>query len=65
MTSNLAVVQQSVDELSSDLGQMRRDATNLQTTGEALFDKISEPPAGRRAIPQAHTASIPAPTAVR
>jgi hypothetical protein len=43
MSSVLAAVQQNVDELSSGLGQMKRDITNLQTTEQALFDKISEP----------------------
>jgi hypothetical protein len=44
MSSGLAAVQQSVNELSSALGQMRRDISNLETSEQALFDKISEPP---------------------
>jgi hypothetical protein len=44
MSSGLAAVRQSVDELASGLRQMKRDITNLQTTEQALFDKISEPP---------------------
>jgi hypothetical protein len=43
-SSGLAAVRQSVDELSGGLEQMRRDITNLQTTEQAIFDKISEPP---------------------
>jgi hypothetical protein len=42
-SSGLAAVRESLDELSSGLEQMRRDITNLQTTEQALFDKISEP----------------------
>jgi hypothetical protein len=51
ISSGLAAVQQSVDELSSGLGQMRRDITNLQTTEQAVFDKISEPPPSSVAPP--------------
>jgi hypothetical protein len=50
-SSGLAAVRQSVDELSSGLEQMRRDITNLQTTGQALFDKLSEPPPRPAAAP--------------
>jgi hypothetical protein len=64
-SSGLAAVRQSVDELSSGLEQMRRDITNLQTTEQALFDKISEPPprpadAPPRSTPRASQAPIPA-----
>ena len=44
MSSGLAAIRQSVDELANGLGQMKRDITNLQTTEQALFDKVSEPP---------------------
>jgi hypothetical protein len=44
MSSDLGAVQQRVNELSSGLGQMRRDIANLQTTEQALFGKVSEPP---------------------
>jgi hypothetical protein len=65
MSSGLAAVQQSVDEFSSGLGQMRRDITNLQTTEQALFDKVSEPPprpaaASPRSTPRPSQAPIPA-----
>jgi uncharacterized coiled-coil protein SlyX len=67
MSYGLAAVQQSVDELSGRLGQMRRDITNLQTTEQALFDKISEPPPRLAGAPP--TRSTPqrsqAPTPVR
>jgi hypothetical protein len=56
MSSGLAAVQQSVDELSGGLGQMKRDITNLQTTEQALFDKISEP------LPQPAARSTPRPS---
>ena len=45
MSSGLAAIRQSVDQLDNGLGQMRRDITNLQTTDQAIFDKISERPA--------------------
>jgi hypothetical protein len=45
MSSGLAAVQQSIGELAGGLGQMRRDIANLQTSEQALFDKISELPA--------------------
>ena len=45
MSSGLAAVRQSIGELAGGLGQMRRDIANLQTSEQALFDKISEPPA--------------------
>jgi uncharacterized coiled-coil protein SlyX len=61
MSSRLAAVRQSVDELSGGLGQMRRDITNLQTTEQALFDKISEPPP-RPAAPPARSTSRPSQT---
>jgi hypothetical protein len=65
ISSGLAAVQHSVDELSSDLGQMRRDITNLQKTEQALFDKISEPPRPAaappaRSTPRPSQAPIPA-----
>jgi hypothetical protein len=44
MSSGLAAIRQSVDELANGLEQMKRDITNLQTTEQALFHKISEPP---------------------
>jgi hypothetical protein len=44
MSSGLAAIQQSVDQLSNGLGQMSRDITNVRATEQALFDKISEPP---------------------
>jgi hypothetical protein len=44
MSSDLAAVQQSVNELSSGLGQIRRDIANLKTTEQTLVEKISEPP---------------------
>ncbi len=50
-SSGLAAVRQSVDELSSGLEQMRRDITNLQTSEQALFDKLSEPPPRPAAAP--------------
>jgi hypothetical protein len=58
---SLRALGQSVDEIAASIGQMRRDITNLQTSEQALFDKISEPPptAGRRATRQAHTAAVP------
>ncbi len=59
MSSGLAAVQQSVDELSSRLEQMRRDITNLQTTEQALFDKISEPPPRPAAAPPARSTPRP------
>jgi hypothetical protein len=51
MSSSVAAVLQSVDELSRGLGQMRRDITNLQTTEQALLDRISEPPPRPAAAP--------------
>ncbi len=44
MSLDVAAVRQSLDELTNGLGQMRRDITNLQTSEQALFDKISESP---------------------
>jgi len=44
ISSGLAAIRQSVDGLTAGLGQMRRDITNLQTSEQALFDRISEPP---------------------
>jgi uncharacterized coiled-coil protein SlyX len=62
MSSGLAAVQQSVDELSGGLGQMRRDITNLQKIEQALFDKISEPPPRPAAAPPARSTSRPSQT---
>jgi hypothetical protein len=45
MSSGLAAVRQSIGELAGGLGQMRGDIANLQTSEQALFDKISELPA--------------------
>ena len=67
MSSGLAAVQQSVDELSSGLSQMRRDVTNLLTTEQAFFDKISEPPPRPAVAPSARSTprSSQAPTPAR
>jgi uncharacterized membrane protein len=67
MSSGLVAVQQSVDELSSGLDQMRRDITNLQTTEQTFFDKISEPPPRSAAAPSARSTPRPsqAPTTAR
>jgi hypothetical protein len=67
MSSGLAAVQQSVDDLSSGLGQMTRDITNLRTTERALIDKISEPPPQPAAAPRARSTprSSQAPNAAR
>jgi hypothetical protein len=67
MSSGLAAVQQSIDELSSGLGQMRRDLTNLQASEQALFDKISEPPQRPAAAPAPRSTprSSQAPTPAR
>ncbi len=59
ISSGLAVVQQSVNELSSGLGQMSREITNLQTTEQALFDKVSEPLQQPPAAPPARSAPRP------
>jgi hypothetical protein len=61
MSSGLAAVQQSVDELLGGLGQMKRDITNLQTTEQALFDKVSEAPPRPAAAPSARSAQRPSP----
>jgi hypothetical protein len=53
MSSGFATVRQSVDELADGLEQMKRDVTNLQTTEQALFEKISEPPPRPAAAPSA------------
>jgi hypothetical protein len=42
MSSDLAAVRQSIGELAGGLEQMRRDIGNVQTSEQALFDKISE-----------------------
>jgi hypothetical protein len=67
MSSGLAAVQQSIDELSGGLGQMRRDMTNLQSTEQALFDKISDPPPRPVAVPPPRSTPRPsqAPTLAR
>jgi hypothetical protein len=44
MSLGLAAVRQSLAELANGLGQVRHDIADLQTTEQALFDKISEPP---------------------
>jgi hypothetical protein len=66
MSSGLAAIRQSVDELANGLGQMKRDITNLQTTEQALFQKISEPPRPATA-PSARSAPRPSqgPTPLR
>jgi hypothetical protein len=43
MSLGLTSLRQSIDELAASIGQMRREITTLQTTEQALFDKISEP----------------------
>ena len=53
MLSGLAAVRQGVDELATGLGQMRRDIANLQTSEQALLDKISEPQRRSGAAPPA------------
>jgi hypothetical protein len=64
MSSGFAAISQSLDELANGLGQMRRDITNLRTTEQALFDKISEPrPAAApptRSTPRPSQAPTPA-----
>jgi hypothetical protein len=67
MSSGLAAVQQSVDELSGGLGQMRRDITNLQTTEQTLFEKISQPPPRPTAgpTPKSTPRAFQAPTPAR
>jgi hypothetical protein len=67
MSSDLAAVRQSVDELSSGLRQMKRDITNLQTTEQVLFERISEPPPRPAAGPPARSTPRPsqAPTPAR
>jgi hypothetical protein len=67
MSSGLAAIRQSVDELATGLGQMSRGITNLQTTEQALFDKISEPPPRPAVAPPARSTPRPprAPTPVR
>jgi hypothetical protein len=66
MSSRLATIRQSVDELANGLGQMKRDITNLQTTEQALFDKVSESPRSA-AAPSARSTPRPSqgPTPVR
>jgi hypothetical protein len=55
MSSGLAAIQQSVDELATGLGQMKRDIANLQTTEQALSDKVSEPRPRPPAAPSARS----------
>jgi hypothetical protein len=62
MSSGLAAVRQSMDELAGGLGQMRRDIANLQTSEQALFDKISELPA--RPAATGTTKPVPRPSQV-
>jgi hypothetical protein len=66
-SSGLAAVRQSIDELSTGVEQMRRDITNLQTTEQALFDKMSEPPPRPAAAPPPKSTPRPsgAPTPAR
>jgi hypothetical protein len=59
MSSGLAAVRQSVAELSRDLGQTKRDIANLQTTEQAIFDKISESPPRPAAAPAAKSTPRP------
>jgi hypothetical protein len=67
MSLDLMALRQSVDELANGLGQMKRDITNLQTTEQVLFDKISEPPLRPAAAPSAGSTPRPsqAPTPAR
>ncbi len=67
MSSSLAAVRQSVDGLSSGLAQIKRDITNLQTTDQALFYKISKFPPRPAAVPPARSTPRPpqAPTSAR
>jgi TolA-binding protein len=65
MSSALAAIRQSVDELATGLGQMKRDITNLHTTEQALSDKISEPPPRPAAAPSAGSAPRPSQTSAR
>jgi septal ring factor EnvC (AmiA/AmiB activator) len=62
MSSGLAAVQQSLGELAAGLGQMRRDIADLQTSEQALFDKISELPA--RLAATGTTKPVPRPSQV-
>jgi hypothetical protein len=61
MSSGLAAVQQSIGELAGGLGQMRRDIGNLQTSEQALFDKITELPARPAATGTTKPAARPVP----
>jgi hypothetical protein len=65
MSASVAAIRQSVDGLATGLGQMKRDITNLQTTEQALSDKISEPPPRPAAAPSARSAPRPSQTPVR
>jgi hypothetical protein len=62
MSSGLAAVRQSIGELAEGFGQMRRDIANLQTSEQALFDKISELPA--RPSATGTTKPVPRPSQV-
>jgi hypothetical protein len=53
MSHDLTALRQSVDQLAGSLGQMRNDITNLQTAQQAIFDRISEPPARPAVAPTA------------
>jgi hypothetical protein len=67
MSSGLAAVRQSIDELASSLGQMRLDITNLRTTEQTLVDKLSDSPPrpaaaaapGPRSTPRPSQAPLP------
>jgi hypothetical protein len=59
MSLGLTALRQSVDELAAGIGQMRRDITNLQTSEQALVDKISEPPPRPAAAQSAKPVSRP------
>ena len=65
MSSGLAAIRQSVDELANGLGQMKRDITNLQTTEQALFDKVSEPPRSAAGSARSTTRPSQGPAPVR
>ena len=61
MLLGLAVVRQRVDELGAGLGEIRRDITNLQTSEQAILDKISEPPARPAGAPAPKPVQRPSP----
>jgi hypothetical protein len=67
MSLGLATLRQSVGDLAAGVEQMRRDITNLQTTEQSLFDKISQSLPRPAAAPPARSAPRPsqAPTPAR